>query len=276
MSTYTEHLTRTADRLGLRSGQSLRITCPSCGGYNTCSITRKAGALLWNCFRASCRLRGGKDVPRSAEEIADTLRNGLREEARAKPFSIPPHWTSLKGDAEALRYIRNNHCSYAYENKLADLLLDPRTRRVVFLTRHEGRIVDAVGRALDRKVQPKWWRYGNHPAPFSVKPLEGEPDVAVIVEDAASACAVAAAGVSGVAILGTTLRTSTARIMRDKYREYIVALDKDASVKALDMQRQLSVYGKSRVLLLEQDLKYMNRDAVRDLIYNNNKEGLTL
>lgn len=227
---------------------------------------------MWNCFRASCRLRGGKDVPRSAEEIADTLRNGPREEARAKPFSIPPHWTSLKGDREALRYIEINHCSYAYENKLADLLLDPRTRRVVFLTRHEGRIVDATGRALDRKVQPKWWRYGGHPAPFSVKPLEGSPDVAVIVEDAASACAVAAAGVSGVAILGTSLRTSTARIMKEQYKEFIVAMDKDASVKAIEMQRHLRMYGSARVLLLEKDLKYLNGDGIRDLIYNNNNK----
>lgn len=254
---------RLADRFNLQNGQTRRIDCPECGGNKTLSLTRKAGGVVYHCFRASCRVRGAVDLPRTAEEIAVALRGDVQE--GIKPFEIPSYWVSVEGNEEALRYIRCNHIDHAFRNRLVDLLVDPKLMRVVFLNRHEGRIVDATGRALRKGVKPKWYRYGGHPAPFVVHPVD-RSRTCVVVEDAASACAVAASGVAGVALMGTNLQDSTKRLLKGRWAHYIVALDKDASVKSLSLQRDLQSLGRSSIMLLDKDLKYLSAAEIQSAV----------
>lgn len=251
---------RLADRFNLQNGQSKRIDCPTCGGRYTFSLTRQAGAVLYHCFRASCGERGSVGLPRTAEEIAAALQGREADRGRAT-FEVPPYWISVSGNEEALRYMESTHTVWAFANELVDLVVDPKANRIVFLNRHEGRIVDAVGRALRKGVSPKWYRYGDHPAPFVVQP-KSRTNTCVVVEDAASACAVAAAGVAGVALMGTSLKDSTRRLMKGRWTHFIVALDKDASVKSLALQRNLTPLGKSSILLLDKDLKYLSAEEI--------------
>jgi hypothetical protein len=44
----------------LKDGETLRLNCPSCGGYKTFTITKLSGSTVWNCYKASCNLKGGK------------------------------------------------------------------------------------------------------------------------------------------------------------------------------------------------------------------------
>ena len=48
---------------------SSRLNCPECGGRNTFTITKEYGKLLWNCYKASCRIKGAKGVTRTKDDI---------------------------------------------------------------------------------------------------------------------------------------------------------------------------------------------------------------
>lgn len=255
---------RLADKFGLQVGQSKRIDCPSCGGKYTFSLTRRSGGVIYHCFRASCDVRGYVNLPRTAEEIAAALK-GEAFTRQPAAFEIPSYWTSVVGNEQALHYMQCNHIMWAFDNELVDLVVDPKANRIVFLNRHEGRIVDAVGRALRKGASPKWYRYGDHPAPFVVQP-KSRTNTCVIVEDAASACAVAAAGVAGVALLGTHLQGNTKRLMRGRWKHYIVALDKDASVKSLALQKEFKSLGRSSIMLLDKDLKYLSAAEIQSAV----------
>ena len=46
--------------VNLNMGDTKRMNCPSCNGYKTFSITNNNGKIVWNCFKASCNLKGEK------------------------------------------------------------------------------------------------------------------------------------------------------------------------------------------------------------------------
>ena len=73
------------------------------------------------------------------------------------------------------------------------------------------------------------------------------------IEDAASACAVSKFG-TGVALLGTTLTDEAIQVIKG-FDRAVIALDKDASGKAISMARRLNMYLPTTVKFLEQDLK---------------------
>jgi hypothetical protein len=118
----------------------------------------------------------------------------------------------------------------------------------------DGRkVVDAVGRALN-DVRPKWYRYGKSQTPF----VCGNHDTVFVVEDCASACAVSNK-VTGLALLGTNLLQEHVRVLQ-KYERVYIALDKDATDKALDMVRRLYFLVPTSLAVLQQDLKNMTDD----------------
>ncbi len=57
--------------LHLSVGESKRMNCPECNGYKTFSVTNNMGNLLWNCYKASCSVRGSSRVHMIVEEIRD-------------------------------------------------------------------------------------------------------------------------------------------------------------------------------------------------------------
>ena len=123
----------------------------------------------------------------------------------------------------------------------------------------DGRkVVDAAGRTLTGE-KPKWWRYGKSGNPF----VCGTGRVAVIVEDCASACCVSDV-FSGVALLGTNLLDTHIATLR-KYERVFVALDKDATQKALDIVRKLQGIVPANLMILNQDLKDMD-NATRERV----------
>ena len=126
----------------------------------------------------------------------------------------------------------------------------------------DGIIIDAIGRAL--KYGTKWHRYGNTTEPF----LAGTGDDLYLVEDAASACAVSE-DYAGVALMGTSLPTEYISTLQNKFDNIIVALDRDATSKAFDIARELGYRSKTRVVMLEDDLKYFKPNEIRDILCKN-------
>ncbi len=266
--------------LAIYSGVSVRVDCPSCGRSNTLSITNENGTVSWNCFSASCNSRGTTSVSRSAAEIKSVFSLDNADNSAISPnFTLPPYFTSFLTSQRATNYVQSNNCLDAYSSRMVDIRLDPRMQRVVFMVKKGHKIVDAVGRALDHGAVPKWYRYGSSLYPFICGPntitvttkysseahfynKTNNNNIAVIVEDAASACAVAATKqYTGVALLGTTLQETFIQPLLE-YDKVIIALDPDASHKAIQLHRQLSFYTRCEVRMLEDDLKYFTPDEI--------------
>jgi len=125
---------------------------------------------------------------------------------------------------------------------------------VVYLIKDGNRVVDAVGRSLTDE-KPKWWRYGRSGFPFTC----GVGHVGIVVEDCASACSVSS-NYTGIALLGTSLLDSYIPILR-RYKKLYVALDKDATKKALDIVIKLQDVVTTKMMILNQDLKDMSDDT---------------
>ena len=83
----------------------------------------------------------------------------------------------------------------------------------------------------------------------------------MIVEDATSATNVSSF-CTGIALLGTTLLDSHVEVIK-KYKEVIVALDPDATLKSFDIQKVLSLYTNSRIAIIKDDLKYFKEDEAK-------------
>ena len=56
-------------QLNVENGTSQRMTCPMCKSYKTFTVTNNMGSLLWNCYKASCSVKGKSHVHLSAEDI---------------------------------------------------------------------------------------------------------------------------------------------------------------------------------------------------------------
>ena len=173
---------------------------------------------------------------------------------------MPTHFTNVLSEERAVTYLRKNNCMLAYSKRLADIRYDPKQDRVVFVCLDKGRIVGATGRALARDVKPKWYRYDNNQTMF----VAGNSDVGVLVEDAASACAVSPIA-TGIALMGTNLSQSNVGMLLN-YREIIVALDPDAQRKGIELSRLIGYYTKVRTALIENDLKYFTIDTIADML----------
>ena len=242
-------------------GNSVRINCPSCG-KKTFTISKTHGKLLWNCYVASCKVSGAMKTERSKTEIASQIAATITHYHPHGDFSVPAQFTPFLENERALRYLEKNNCIDAYKNQRARILYDPKQDRVVFLVQKNGITYDAIGRALQRGVVPKWYRYGKSQKLFTA----GDHSQAVLVEDAASACAISPVA-TGVALLGTNMKDADLTQLRE-FDKVFVCLDPDATRKALDIQKYLSYFVSSIIIRINDDLKYYEPQEIRQLLQN--------
>ena len=259
MASYKEQLTfvRSHD---LESNNHIRTDCPYCNGSNTLSITREHGYLKWLCFKASCNVKGIEGVGRTSKELHDWLSDSTTTED--KPFELPSHLIPATGNRDCVNYLSKNNCLEAYTKRLVDIRYDPKQHRAVFVVYSKGHIVDAVGRALDYKDKPKWFRYGSSGKPLIV----GTHSCAVLVEDAASACAVSPYA-TGVALMGTNIQYSQLSDLR-QFDSLKVALDADATRKAISFQKLLNYYTRSTILRMDDEFKDLPKDKIKEKLSN--------
>jgi len=227
-------------------GTTVRTECPSCG-QRTFTVTNEMGTLKWNCFRASCTVKGSTQVSMSIDDIKTVLL-GHESDDKPVPFALPeyivtPPWVVLEWASEL----------YGLDAQELGLMYDVKDSRVVFPIRHDSQIVDATGRALD-KSPIKWKRYGKSSLPY----VHGCGKTAVVVEDCVSAAVVGGDDYVGVAVLGTSLLDEHKRYLT-QFSTAIIALDPDALMKSIEFARELQSYVDDvRVVKLTDDLKYRN------------------
>ena len=217
--------------LQLRDGETKRMTCPVCKSKEkTFTITNNMGQILWNCYKVSCSLSGGKRVHLTSEDIRKSL-GSFAEEMVEIPFELPEYIRPHDNNEDVLKFAN----TYGLDIELVELMYDVKDHRVVFPIVHGGKIVDATGRSLDKRL-PKWKRYGKSDLPYT----QGYGTVAIVVEDCVSAAVVGTVSDVhvGVAVLGTSLSESHKRYL-SQFSTAVVALDPDALPKTLAFVRDL-------------------------------------
>jgi hypothetical protein len=236
----------------------LRLDCPSCKKKGTFSVSDTGGERLWFCFHADCGIKGttGFRIRTNApyHPLLAKIQKKLKTDICVGEFELPDTIVSLSRDANAESYVKRVNAYSAYQNGLADIRYDFRTDRVVYLIKDGNKVVDAAGRAMKSFVKPKWWRYGKSGNPF----VCGTGRVGILLEDCASACSVSNV-FSGIALLGTNLLDSHLPILK-RYDKIVVALDKDATAKGLQLVRKLTGIVPTSLLILNKDLKDMTDD----------------
>ena len=140
-----------------------------------------------------------------------------------------------------------------------NILYDVKNDRVAFIVRHNNKIVDAVGRRLG-KYGSKWHRYNKSKYPFVI----GDSGVSVVCEDCASACAVSDR-YKGIALMGTHLTNESLRIISDSL-VVIVALDKDATRKAIDIVMRIKSKVLTKLVTLDRDLKVLPKNEIWEIL----------
>lgn len=256
MFTYKEQL-ELLEGVKLKEGQTRRLDCPFCGGGKTLGISCKDGAQVWHCFKASCGVRGSKNVGRTLESLRTKITSQVITTSRPT-IPLPPNLSPARNHPEAVQYLKSVNSLQAYEDGLVDVRYSPALRRVMFMkSDNEG----GVGRSL-RNEKPKWKNFGDTSGLLTI----GTGSVAVLVEDAASAASVSRFPLcSGCALLGTNV-TTLQRHQLLPYERVIVALDKDASRKAIRLKSKLEGRLRTSILLLEDDLKYVPYDTMERML----------
>ena len=249
--------------MNLVNGETKRTNCPVCGGVKTFTATNNMGQLVWNCYKAGCRVSGGTRVHLTSDDIRKSL-GTVAAETEAVTFQ-KPEWIVRDLDA-----VTEFCVDWDIDPISLGLLYDVREHRVVFPVVHNNIMVDATGRALGKKL-PKWKRYGKNPLPY----VYGHGKTGVVVEDCVSAAIVGATGSSGcsesevyvgVAVLGTSLSEAHKQYL-SHLKTVIIALDPDALPKTLQFAKELRGYVENvKVLRLTDDLKYRNPTDINNLL----------
>tara|TARA_R100001440_G_scaffold24942_4_gene40475 strand:- start:7748 stop:8572 length:825 start_codon:yes stop_codon:yes gene_type:complete len=239
-----------------------RSDCPVCAKKNTFSVVDNGLQRMWFCFHADCNVSGRTGVTLSRTSASTVFE---RSAAAAPPprtnntYEIPDTFVSVSRRVEAESYLRRVGAYDAYLSGAADIRYDVRMNRVVFLVKENKKVVDAAGRSLDGRG-PKWYRYNSSKYPF----VCGSHTAGIVVEDCASACTCSSVA-AGVALLGTNLLTEHIEVLK-QYERVFVALDKDATDKAITMVRTLHSHVPTRLMVLHTDLKNMEKDERNDFL----------
>lgn len=244
---------RFLESLNLKDNSTIRIDCPSCRSKNTFTVYNDMGTYVYNCFKLSCKYTGAYSVGMTAAEIKDRINkkksNTIKE---LQPLVYPVYVVDpLPEHTKLHNFIER------WDLQGEGLMYDVKDRRAVFPIMYKGRLLDAVGRALDGAI-PKWYRYSGN-AEFFTKRVSPDANTAVIVEDVISAIKVAhyAPSAVGFAILGTSIGVSIMQQLSD-YDKVIVALDPDAAAKTLQYKREIELWTglPTTALRLDDDIKY--------------------
>jgi hypothetical protein len=232
--------------------------CPTCDGgsrrRNTLGLVHTdEGVIVMKCFRVTCNWRGVTVTDPDAIVTSKKMKEGrvYRNETR-----------TVDGNAAAtLACDYGLDClTWDYHGWRMDMagvelvmpVLDPFKRVLGHVTRT---LFEPTKRCYTYKAtsQPwlDWWYDEQNTAPV------------VCVEDTLSACRLAGLGYNAVALLGTSMTREQAKeiCLHGKGRRIVLALDRDAFEKALQLKRRFrDLLPHMHVLCLNEDIKDMRED----------------
>ena len=254
VKTFIEDLT-------LQPNGRLRMDCPSCQKKNTLSVSDDGYRRMYNCFSANCDVKGvtNNRLTTTNSRVVFEKKSEPSVKHKVSDFQLPTTFVPLSRNQKAVDYVRSVNSYRAYLDNVVDIMYDIRQDRVVFLVKEDKKIVDAVGKSLTNR-KPKWYRYGKSNSGFII---HNSYNIIFVVEDCPSSASVSLFS-SSMAILGTNLLQSHIDVLK-QYKKVVVALDKDATAKAVELSRKISQFVKCSVAFLPDDLKNL-KDEERERI----------
>ena len=240
--------------LSIPVDETYRGNCPVCHHKNTFNVTNTTGRLLYNCYHADCTVGG---TTKTGHLIQTSSRTKTKIPQAVDLSVYNKQWVGLDRSQRVVDYLKSVQAYHAYKNKFADIRYDVKEDRCVFLVYRNKTLADAVGRSLTNS-KPKWKRYASSRVPFVTK---NQSDNLVIVEDCASACALTISGVRGMALMGTNLLTEYLKYCKG-YKQVTMALDKDASKKAMKLVHELSIHVRTKLKLIDKDIKTWTTEKI--------------
>lgn len=253
MSEWSKHRAFASD---MTTHGSWRGDCPFCGGKNTFSANIETGTLKYNCYKLGCDVGGVFDTDMTAAEIKKHMAPKLQVvKSEPETWVIPAQvCTPTEQHVKHKRFVRRWGIS------LGKTMYDIQQERVVFPIYENGRMIDAIGRAVGKVKHPKWYRYTGQANYYTI----GDGDVCLVVEDVVSAIVAAQEfpNVTAMAILGTTMNAKQFEKIGE-YNKVVIALDPDAVGKTIEYRREIALWtGRPSIAVsLLDDIKYrMNED----------------
>ncbi len=251
--------------LGLKEGERHRCDCPECRGKNTFTATNELGDIKYNCFKLGCTVGGIYGIDMTAAEVHRRLEEQQLKRAytnikkEKETMEIPEYVVIPKAlHTKHQRYIRR------WGIAIGDTMYDVKDERVVFPIKHDGRIIDAVGRAVGKKQHPKWYRYTGEADYYTI----GIGKTLLIVEDVVSAVIAAQElpYITAMAILGTSMNPKHFEKIGE-YDKVIIALDPDAIGKTVEYRREIELWTgrKTTAMNLIDDIKYREYEDMERL-----------
>ena len=255
--------------LRLKESDRYRGDCPECRGKNTFTATNILGDIKYNCFKLGCTVGGIHGTDMTAAEIHRRLEEQQLQRAYTNikkekdTMEIPEYVVTPKAShTKYQRYIKR------WGIAIGDTMYDVKDERVVFPIKHDGRIIDAVGRAVGKKQHPKWYRYTGEADYYTI----GNAKTLLIVEDVVSAIVAfqEIPYVTAMAILGTSLSPKHMEKIGE-YDKVIIALDPDAIGKTVEYRREIELWtgNKTVAMNLIDDIKYReyeDMDKLKELV----------
>lgn len=253
--------------INIKEGDRLTLHCPFCSGRHKFTISYIDGKLLWNCYRASCHVRGIYSKGYSIDSLKNKLNSDnlpCKNETISRP--LPKYLARVEGNKDSIEYLKGVNSWLAYTKNLIDVKYSPIDNRVIFI---HNSLLGAIGRTLSNQM-PKWLTYGNITNLYKV----GKGNTAVVVEDVPSACAISnISKYTGVALCGTNISAEQCQEL-SSFEKAIVVLDKDASKKAIDVSKRISSFVPSTVRFTNEDLKYLSPKQIDEVLYESEKESV--
>jgi hypothetical protein len=237
-----------------------RMQCPECNASEKAfaAVLTADGKIKYKCHRAKCGIAG---VIETVLDHTNIQASESREPA--------PRVMNLRGlTDEEFRDLRGRW-GLSYDDVVySGFQWDEESDRLALpIKGPSGQLRGFVLRTLGRFTKPKV---------LTVKLVKNEPLIhwegrnltapILLVEDLLSAKRASHFGVQAVSLLGTHISEKALEEIsaNNSNEELIIALDEDASVKALEYQQDLGIYfTRVKVVLLEKDIKDMTDAEVR-------------
>jgi len=237
-----------------------RGDCPFCGGKNTYTATIGSGSLKWNCYKMDCHVSGIYDTDMTAAEIMNLMSKTVKQtrQQEADTMEIPVYVVIPTPQ-------HDKHTRFMKRwGIVGGTYYDVKDERVVFPIYHNGRMIDAIGRAVGKKKFPKWYRYSGKANYYAT----GTGRTLLIVEDVVSAIVAYQEfpDITSMAILGTQLTTNHLEKIRE-YSKVVIALDPDAAKKTIQYRREIEQWTgiPTKALSLFDDIKYRVEEDMEKL-----------
>jgi hypothetical protein len=260
------------------------LICPVCGGGQrrdrSFSCTKVELGFVYVCFRGKCGARGF--VRSGTLDASSRTRVSGESDKKRKDYERPI--TATPPEVRERLYSRYRIRSETLDyfgvgwSPACESSTEPQANRVARLVvpvlRPDGSNGGLVARAIEPTDEPKALTYIPRPGCMSWfrAPEVGrllEHPLAWVVEDQFSAMRLWQEDVTAVALLGTHLNHERAiEISSVNPDRVIIALDKDATAKAVGYAQQFRYALNLQVVALRQDIKDLDEESLKELIKN--------